>query len=176
MVNIPAAETRTNGVARIGAQPIALAAIVLVLIVVSAGSGSPGVRAAGREDQGPGIVAAGFDRSAAGRSGSIANRQAAARGTAGRYQAAVRSGQRTHRRHRRPAAVVRKCPFCGGFKPALAAQNVIPAAAAYRQGTQARQDSWLSRSNSVRLLPWRHRSPLLDSPAKPQPRNLSSGL
>ena len=38
MVNIPAAETRTNGVARIGSQPIALAAVVLVLIVVSAGS------------------------------------------------------------------------------------------------------------------------------------------
>ena len=38
MVNVPTAETRTNGIARIGSQPIALAAVALVVMVVAAGS------------------------------------------------------------------------------------------------------------------------------------------
>jgi hypothetical protein len=38
MFNVPTAETKTNGIARIGSQPIALAAVVLVVLVVGAGS------------------------------------------------------------------------------------------------------------------------------------------
>lgn len=38
MVNVPTAQTRTNSIARIGAQPIALAAAVLVVMLVAAGS------------------------------------------------------------------------------------------------------------------------------------------
>lgn len=38
MVNVPTAQTRTNSIARIGAQPIALAAVVLVVMLVAAGS------------------------------------------------------------------------------------------------------------------------------------------
>lgn len=38
MVNVPTAQTRTNSIARIGAQPIALAAVVLVVMLAAAGS------------------------------------------------------------------------------------------------------------------------------------------
>jgi uncharacterized protein HemX len=38
MFNVPTADTNTNGIARIGSQPIALAAVVLVVMVVGAGS------------------------------------------------------------------------------------------------------------------------------------------
>lgn len=38
MVNVPTAQTRTNSIARIGSQPIALAAVVLVVMLVAAGS------------------------------------------------------------------------------------------------------------------------------------------
>jgi uncharacterized protein YoxC len=38
MVNLLTTETRTNGIARIGSQPIALAAVAFVVLVVGAGS------------------------------------------------------------------------------------------------------------------------------------------
>ena len=38
MVNVPTAQARTNSIARIGSQPIALAAVVLVVMLVAAGS------------------------------------------------------------------------------------------------------------------------------------------
>jgi len=108
MIDVPSGHPSQSGIARIGAQPIALAAVALVLVLTGAGSialwraatgtstepdrvisarqiqlrAAEGVRTTGREDQGAGADPARIDRPVAGAAGPGSGRQTPARGAA----------------------------------------------------------------------------------------------
>src|SRR5256886_17602974 len=129
---IELAPRSASPIARLGGQPIAIAAAALVIVVVGvtsitlwraytgsaprdrtrgrdpavAGPRRTGVRATGRKDQGSGSDAAGIDRSVADGAGPAANRAPPARRAAGRQQKAFRAGRNADRSDRRLAAIL----------------------------------------------------------------------
>ena len=174
MIEVTSDDAKTNGVGRIGSQPIALAGAALVIIMLGVGSiaiwrtytgTSPEQDriAAARQSQarvaqtseqlvektkGLGGVSGRIDRPVAGGSGSVANRKAASCLPANRHQAVIRSGGRTLRGHRQPAAVLCEHPLGGSIQFAPCSTCLDPQKVPRDKG-RASQNRQIARLTSV---------------------------